>query len=150
MTATSSFTVDTNILIYANDRSNLAKQHVSGNIVAALIKRGGYLPLQCLNEFYSSTTRKRILSSQEAANVVLQILDLVVPLPVDPADLIAAMDTHRLHGIQFYDALMLATAARSGCATIFSEDFQQDRTFGTITIRNPFTMPDVTLAALLT
>ena len=69
----------------------------------------------------------------------------VVPYSVD--DVAAAMQIHQRHRIQFFDALLLATARRVGCKVMLSEDVQDGHDYDGITIRNPFA-PGFDLAAL--
>jgi predicted nucleic acid-binding protein len=40
--------------------------------------------------------------------------------------------------LPFYDALIVASAIEAGCDTLYSEDMQDGRTIGALTIRNPF------------
>ncbi|TMJ22041.1 MAG: PIN domain-containing protein [Alphaproteobacteria bacterium] len=44
----------------------------------------------------------------------------------------------RDHGLAFYDALIVAAALEAGCDTLFTEDMQHGRKFGSLTIINPF------------
>ncbi len=41
-------------------------------------------------------------------------------------------------GIAYWDALIVAAAERGGCRLLLSEDFQQGRRFGEITVVSPF------------
>jgi len=50
----------------------------------------------------------------------------------------AAVLLARDHGIAFYDALVVSSAIETGCDTLYSEDMQHGRTFGGLTIVNPF------------
>ena len=50
----------------------------------------------------------------------------------------AAVALSRDHNIAFYDALIVAAAQEAGCDTLFTEDMQHGRTFGSLTIVNPF------------
>ena len=43
--------------------------------------------------------------------------------------------------VGFYDALMLAAANESGCATIYTEDLNDGQRYGNVVARNPFTVP---------
>jgi predicted nucleic acid-binding protein len=40
--------------------------------------------------------------------------------------------------LNFWDALILATASREGCTILYSEDFQHGRAYGTVKVVNPF------------
>ena len=54
------------------------------------------------------------------------------------ADILAAIDLHRLHGFSFWDALVIRAAKQSGCAVILSEDMQDRREIDGVRILNPF------------
>jgi predicted nucleic acid-binding protein len=41
-------------------------------------------------------------------------------------------------GFQLYDAMILASAIKAGCKTLYSEDLQNGQTIEGLTIRNPF------------
>ncbi|AEU38081.1 PIN domain-containing protein [Granulicella mallensis] len=149
MTATSRFTVDTNILIYAVDRSDQAKHMIAEKIVRILIARRAKLPLQCLNEFYRATTRKRLLQPVEAEMIVRKYMLFTDIEAATPEDLLQAMSLHQQDNLQFFDSLLICSAIRTGCTILFSEDFQNGRTFGSLTVHNPFTMEDAELHLLL-
>ena len=148
MTATSSFTFDTNLLVYSADNSDRAKQTVSNRIITAVISSGQPILLQCLSEFYAVTTKKRRLSTDDAALVVRKFLMLPQIIAAGVRDVDEAVSMQTRYQIQFFDALLLATAARSGCAILFSEDLQHDGLYGSITVRNPFLLSSAELDAL--
>ncbi|QMV18238.1 PIN domain-containing protein [Granulicella sp. 5B5] len=143
------FTNDTNILVYSIDATDLPKHLTAKRIVQAHTIRRYPVMLQSLSELYFATTRKSLLSNADASQIVTRTLSISPVIPYDSSDVAAAMRLHDLHKIQFFDALLLATAARSGCTTLFSEDFQHNRAYGTITVRNPFLLSPAELDALL-
>ncbi len=124
---TSSFTIDTNILIYAADRTSQPKQQIAGIILEKMIALRGVLPLQCLSEFYRATTRKKLMSPEDAQNIVQHALYSLEIVPSRPEDLVTAMRIHQKHSLQFFDALLISTARRSGCHTLLTEDMQQNQ-----------------------
>ena len=150
MSETKLFTLDTNILIYSVDESNTAKHELSRFLVFKLLDLHGKLPLQAVTEFFNATQKKKLASAQAAQELVLSFLSAAETVAATAADAVRAIDLHREHNIQFFDALLLATAARSGCTTLLSEDFQHDRTYGAITVRNPFKLSEADLTTLLT
>ena len=131
-------TIDTNILIYSADARNPQKHEISTRILRTLLLAKGIIPLQCLNEFYRATTRKSLLPAEDAYEIVQQILRQVRIIPATAEDLSIAMQWHQQHGIQFFDALLIATARRAGCQTFFTEDMQNGRFIEGITLCNPF------------
>ena len=60
--------------------------------------------------------------------------------PHDPAtaDVLAAIDVHRLHQLSFWDALIVRAAIASACTIIYSEDMQAGRTIDGLRLVNPF------------
>lgn len=126
--------LDTNVLIYAfstDPRSETAEQ---------LLSKGCSISAQALNEFASVARRKLAMSWEEiaeATTIIRQLCPRVLPLDADAnaqAIALAARD-----GLAFYDALMVATALRANCTTLWSEDMQHGRLFdGRLRIRNPF------------
>jgi predicted nucleic acid-binding protein len=145
---TKSFTIDTNILIYASDTADAAKKLKARSLLAKMAEVDCVLPLQCLNEFYSATTKKGLLTSRDAERVVRQGLrsfQIVVP---EAEDLAAAIEIHRDHRVQFYDALLWMTARRAGCTVFLTEDNHPGRSFGGIALHNPF-VPGFDLEKLL-
>jgi predicted nucleic acid-binding protein len=111
--------------------------------------RGFPVPLQCVSEFYRATTKKRIVSTLEASRAAQATLEANLLVSAKEEDLVSAMELHQAGASQFYDALLLSTARRAGCTTLFSEDFQDGRDYGGITVRNPFVMDEAELNALL-
>ena len=51
-----------------------------------------------------------------------------------------ATQLHLTTQYRFYDCLVVASAIASGASILYTEDFQGGRTFGQITIMNPFTV----------
>jgi predicted nucleic acid-binding protein len=143
----SSASLDTNILIYAADNSSPEKQEACDNLIEKFIAVRGRLPLQCLNEFYSLTTRRGILKPTQADAIVQRLLKSLVIIPPTIADTVLAMRMQQQHSIQFFDALLLATALQAGCTYFFTEDMQDGRNYDGITVRNPLT-PGFDLTAL--
>jgi len=52
--------------------------------------------------------------------------------------IVYADDLHSLHGINFWDALLLRSAKQTGCKILFAEDIQTDHEMDGVEIVNPF------------
>jgi predicted nucleic acid-binding protein len=129
---------DTNILLYADDESAPVKQRRSRDLVAEHRRDGtGVISLQVLQEYFVNVTRKLHVDPRIARRKVeiLAEFDVVAP---EVADILAAIDLHRLHGFSFWDALVLRSAQQSGCRVLLSEDFQEGRQVDGIQVVNPF------------
>lgn len=132
------FFVDTNILVYAEDRDAGDKQELARDLIRlGLRERTGVLSLQVLREFFVTATRKLGLSPASARRRVELYARLdVVRLDVD--DLLAAIDLTRLHSFPLWDALILQAALNAGCKRLFSEDLQAGFRLRRLEVVNPF------------
>jgi len=129
---------DTNVLLYADDESAPAKQRCSRDLMAEHRRsRTGVISLQVLQEYFVNLTRKLHVDPRIARRKVEMLAEFDVAAP-DVADILAAIDLHRLHGFSFWDALVLRSAQQSGCRILLSEDFQEGREIDGIQIVNPF------------
>jgi predicted nucleic acid-binding protein len=93
--------------------------------------------LQVLQEYFVMVTRKLGVDAAIARRKVELIAEFDVASP-DVLDILAAIDLHRLHGISFWDALIVRSAKQSGCGVLLSEDMQNAREIDGVEIVNPF------------
>ena len=130
--------LDTNVLIYAHDGRDPRKQTRARELIRRLLReRRGVLSLQVLQEFFAAATRKLGMSSEDARRRVVQYSRFdVVTLGV--ADLVAAIDLHRLHHLSLWDALVVRAALNGACTTLHTEDMQSGYFVETLTFRDPF------------
>jgi PIN domain len=68
---------------------------------------------------------------------VQRLLKSLAIIPPTIADTVLAMRMHQQHGIQFFDALLMATALHAGCTYFLTEDMQDGRKYDGITVRPP-------------
>jgi predicted nucleic acid-binding protein len=130
--------VDTNVLVYADDRSAGSKREVARDLlVRGLRSRQGVLSLQVLQEYYATAT-KRLGIPEEAARSRVELLGRLDIVSLDLGDLLAAIDLHRLHSLAIWDALIVRAALISDCRVLFSEDMQHGRRFESLEIVDPF------------
>jgi predicted nucleic acid-binding protein len=129
---------DTNILVYADDKSAGPKQSRALDLVEEHRRDGtGVVSLQVLQEYFVTVTQKLKVNSTVARRKVeiLSEFDVVAP---EVADILAAIDLHRLHGFSFWDALVVRAAKQAGCRVLLSEDFQDGREIDGLQVLNPF------------
>lgn len=131
--------VDTNILIYAHDRSAGARRITAGAALEGLWDtRLGVVSPQVLQEFYVNVTRKiaKPLTRAQARSVV----DVYSSWCVDATteDVQAAFRMEDTAKISFWDALICASALRSGASTVLSEDLNAGQKIAGLRIVNPF------------
>jgi predicted nucleic acid-binding protein len=132
--------VDTNILMYAHDRSAGAKHDRAKAIVEELWRdRIGVLSTQVLQELAVNLRRKagRPLDSKAAREVVADYLTWQVV--VNGGDsILEALDLEARYQISFWDALVVQAAQASGAEVLYSEDLAHGQKYGAVRVTNPF------------
>ena len=139
MTAELAF-VDTNVLLYAYDRSAGHKHELARSLLTSLWDtHAGVLSGQVLQEFYVNATRKlpRTLKPAIARSIVERYSVWPVHL-VEPRDIVAASTLEQRHSLSFWDALIVVSAARSGARRLVTEDMQDGRVLHGVRIEDPF------------
>ena len=132
------YTLDANVLLYAADRDAGSKHEVARQLVLAAADRNCVFTLQALAETYNVTVRKKP-EWAFAANRILERVLLTVPVVSSTTeDLEAALAVHKAHMIQFWDAMLWATAKRNLCAVILTEDIPGRAELNGVRYRNPF------------
>jgi len=130
--------LDTNILVYTDDNSAPAKQRVALDLVGEHRRAGtGVVSLQVLQEYFVTITRKLHVEAETARRKVELLAEFDVAFP-EVADVLAAIDLHRLHQISFWDGLVLRSAKQAGCSVLLSEDMQNEREIDGVRIVDPF------------
>lgn len=127
---------DTNVLIYA-----ITLNDPRAAIAEALLAGGsGIISVQVLNEFATVARRKLDMSWQEITVALAAFRSLCAAVvPVDVATHEAALSVAERYRIGIHDALIVAAAQQTACATLYTEDLQDgQRVDGRLTVRNPF------------
>ena len=138
MTVKGRFTLDTNILIYAVDRDAGHKHDYSKALVGQAALCDCVLTVQVLGEFFHATTRKSLLDNSHSSKFVKDWLEVFETASANDSVLLETIDTVENHKLSFWDAMLLATARRSGCSALLSEDFQDGWRLQGLEIINPF------------
>lgn len=130
--------LDINVLVCADDSTVPGKQHRAIELIAEHRRSGtGVVSMQVLQEYFVTATRKLQVDARIARRKVELLAEFDV-VASELADVLAAIDLHRLHGINFWDALIVRSAKQSGCRVLLSEDMQHAREIDGIQIVNPF------------
>jgi len=131
--------VDTNILIYAHDRTTGVKHERARDLVEKLWTSGqGVLSTQVLQELCVNLRRKvaRPLSVEEIRRLVHDYMswEMVVNTP---EAVIQALEIEVRYKTSFWDALILQAAEQSGAAILYSEDLAAKQSYGAVRVVNP-------------
>ncbi len=130
--------LDTNVLVYAEDSRDPRKQARATALIRRLMRdRRGVLSLQVLQEFFAIATRKLAMASEDARRRVLLYSRFDV-VTLAPADLLAAIDLHRLHRLSIWDGLIVRAALNGACTRLHTEDMQPGYVVDRLTLVNPF------------
>ncbi len=131
--------VDTNVLVYAMDDADPAKQACARELMSSARAESHAVSPQVLQEFYNAVTRKlaRPVAPEDAALAVRALARLTV-VPADAELVIAAIEIHRRHQLSLWDALILQAALNGGCGRLLSEDLQHGFRIGSVVVENPF------------
>ena len=130
---------DTNVLLYLFDRGSERKRHIARQLFSKHRNdRSLRLSLQVVHEFAANLLSKKFgVPRVTVAELVADLLALDVAA-LRPEDTVTALQLMDSLGVSFWDALILATAKREGCAVMYSEDFQNGRVYDTVKVVNPF------------
>ncbi len=131
--------VDTNILIYAHDRSAGLKEERAKVLIEGLWDSGaGVLSTQVLQELCINLRRKFSppLPVEEVRRVIQDYLSWEIVINT-PESVLQALEIEERYKTSFWDALILQSAETAGAAVIYSEDFSTDQKYGSIQVVNP-------------
>jgi predicted nucleic acid-binding protein len=125
---------DTNVVVYAYSQGSKA------NIAWTLLRDGGVVCVQNLNEFANVARRKLGFSWDEIENAVDDLVALLgPPLPLDFDIHCAGLKLAKRYNLSVYDGLILAAALNTDCDTFWSEDMHDGLVIDNrLRIVNPF------------
>jgi predicted nucleic acid-binding protein len=131
---------DTNVLVYAYDRSDPEKRRRALDVVERLWAEGtGVVSVQVLQELYVTLARR--VDHDDARAVVVDLADAWPVVEPVRGDVLAAMDDAHRWQISFWDAMVLGAARKAGAQTMWSEDLQHGREYDRVLVLNPLRDP---------
>jgi predicted nucleic acid-binding protein len=132
--------VDTNVLVYAFDRSAGEKRDRARSLLDRLwADMSGCISVQVLQEFYVTATLKvqNPLKPEMAAEIIRDLSYWQIHAPV-AEDVLGAIELQQRHGTSFWDAMILWSAQQLGCGAIWSEDLSEGQSYDGVRVLNPF------------
>jgi len=130
--------IDTNIIVYANDARDAAKQKRAVEIVAAHIRgRSGVISTQVLQE-YAAVALTKLQKSTEEVLRQLVLLETMEVVQLSPSLVRRAIELHGLYQLSFWDACILAAAESANCDRLLSEDLATGQFYSGVRVINPF------------
>jgi len=131
--------LDSNVLVYAYDVSDVRKQGIAQGLIRKAIAGESVISTQVLAEFSATLLHK--LSPAAHPQDVLGILNALGPIRLIPPDgeiVRRAVEAHASYGLHFYDGMIVAAAERAGCGRIWSEDLNAGQRYFGVAVANPF------------
>jgi predicted nucleic acid-binding protein len=133
--------LDTNIIVYAHDRSSGDKHAVAREIMERLWEsRKGVISVQILQEFFVCVTQKiaKPLVIKNARTILeyLSNWDVVVN---DKYIILKAIDLQEKYRLSFWDSLVIQAAIQGQARILLSEDLPHGQAVKDLKILNPFT-----------
>lgn len=136
--------VDTNILVYRFDSRFPAKQRIATNLLREGIQHDTIrVPHQAIVEFVAVTTRplndgQSLLRPEDARREAEEFLAQFEVLYPTHGVVRTALRGVPAYQLSWFDAHLWAYAEYYGLEELISEDFQHDRLYGSVRVRNPF------------
>ena len=132
--------LDTNIIVYAHDRSSGKKNTIAMEIMEYLWEgKKGVISVQVMQEFYVCVTTKILKPLPlEVARRILEYLlnwDLIIN---DEYITIKAINLQEKYRFSFWDSLIVQSAIQSQAYTLLSEDLSAGQIIENVKIVNPF------------
>ncbi len=122
------FLLDSNILIYNYDTSDLKKHTIAKNLVDKCWKKEQKFSLstQNLSEFFSVVTSKKILTKKEAAKILSDIVNFSgwKKIKLNHKTVLEAARISDEHNMSYWDSLLAATMRQNGVFNIYTENVQ--------------------------
>lgn len=130
--------LDTNIFVYADDVKDPRKKARAIELIGSLqARREAVISIQVLQEYFSVALRKLGSTPAELKERVMAMGHMRVVL-FETADVARAIEIHSSEQVSPWDALVIQAALKGGCETLYTEDLQDGRKFGALTVVNPF------------
>ena len=140
--------VDSNILIYSQDSTDLPKQAQAKDWLGHLWQsRSGRISYQVLREVYLILTRKvpNPLPAS-SAQALVRLFFPWNPMPENHEFFELAWDIETRFQLSWWDSMIVAAAHLSECRFLLSEDFQNRMQLNGLTVIDPFSTSWETLA----
>jgi predicted nucleic acid-binding protein len=133
--------IDTNILAYAEGVNASGRKDQALYLIRRLAFGAAVLPVQVLAELFNVLVRKAGRPPSIARAAVLAWQDAFPLIDTTGTVLLGALDLSIDHGLNIWDAIVLAAAAEGDCRLLLSEDLQEGFTWRGVTVANPFSSP---------
>jgi len=130
--------LDTNVLAYAEGIGDQTRRDTSLLLLERLPVNDVLLPAQTLGELYRVLTGKVRRNPGKSREAILSWADSYDVADSSWTAFQSALDLGVDHGLQIWDALILAVAAEHSCRLLLTEDLQHGFTWRGVSVVNPY------------
>lgn len=125
---------DTSVLLYL-----LSSEAERANRVEVLLEQSGVISVQVLNEFTAVASRKLAMPLADIREILETVRNICRTEQLTVEDHDHAVEIMERYKFSLYDSVIVASALRAGCKTLYSEDLQHGQVIDRqLTIINPF------------
>lgn len=132
--------IDTNVLLYAYDASAGRRHDRAAALVGDLAgRRVAATSIQVLQEFYVNVTRK--IAKPLTHDVAVERVQAFARWPIHvphARDVVAAARISNDAQLSVWDAMIVRSASRLGCAVVWTEDLNPGQPIEGVAVRDPF------------
>jgi predicted nucleic acid-binding protein len=135
------FFLDTNIFVHSFDQSSVRKTDEANHLIHQALTTGkGVISYQVVQEFFNVAYRRfpEPMHLEQAEQFLSSVLRPLWVVYSSPALCLKGLQILARFRVQWYDALIVASALEAKCGILYSEDFQNGQKFDNLEIRNPF------------
>lgn len=129
--------IDTNILVYAMDNFDPAKQEKCRMLLKDTLNESqGVISTQVMQEFYVTATKKLGADPLSIKNILhsFERFEIVI---INQALIYEAVDCCLINRLSFWDSLIIAAAESACCKMLWTEDLNQGQIIRNVRIENP-------------
>jgi predicted nucleic acid-binding protein len=132
--------VDTNVIVYAHNRDDAVKHAIAKRRLAELWEaESGVLSTQILQELYVVVTRKIPKPlARAAARELVRTYGAWLRGPTELVHVLRAIEVEELHGLSFWDALVVVSASTLDADVLLTEDLNHGQVIEGVRVENPF------------
>lgn len=135
------FFLDTNIFVYAIDRSDPPKLRRAAQLIRdAIGTRKGVVSYQVVQEFFQVALKRfaQPMTSADGEQYLTTVLCPLLAIHSSEELYVGGLRLQARYRLSWYDALIVQAARQAQCNVLYSEDFQHGQKFDNLQIVNPF------------
>ena len=127
--------IDSNICVYAFDKSDVFKQQVAFN----LLENKPFVSSQVIIETYNACYKKLKIEVHACESIVLHLCNITAIVEINDQIFRNAIIFKKKYQFSFLDAIIVSSAYSTGTSILYSEDMQNNLVIeNNLTIINPF------------